>query len=1267
MEHTQIVTASDLEAFAETRAAEEVIPELVWLLVTQSVQDLTTCRIPYGDAINQPGLDGVVETATGFRQFVPQDISFWEIGCGANPQDKATEDYKKRTNNISAEERSGATYVFVTPRCAGSGGWPLPAQEKWLERRRGDGWADIKVIDGVQLADWMRDFPAVGRWILKKIGHVKAGAGFETPAEHWELLKSLSLPPLSPKVFLAGRESGCDTLRRLLGGEISELIFAIENELDAEDFVAAFLESLDPETRHTFANRCLFISDPEVWYSMANLRARHILVAHPRLDLEYGGEKLHMVARQRSHGIVMAISGRSTQGSSSFVHLRSPSKSVLEQVLLESGFEPSRARELAGAGAMNLAGLKRHLRGLGELPPYADWDSARLLAQAGLLGRWAGTNEADQKAAEILLGKSYGEWIEAVHPEALRPDAPLSHLNNSWKIVSRGEAWGALGPRLVDDDLDRFKKAALMVLSEQDPRFELPPDAHYLASTKGKVLMHSSSLRSGVAETLALLGSRSDALTFCSQGKAEITAHVVVRELLLNAPWQRWASLNQHLPMLAEAAPNAFLDCVDNALAQPGESPFVQVFAQESNAFGGGTYISGLLWALETLAWHPDYLARVTLLLGELAAVDPGGKWTNRPANTLKDIFLPWYPQTCAPIEKRKAAISALLREQPLVGWRLLIALMPRMHETSSGSAKPTWRTSLDVGWMSEVSASDYWRQVEIYADLATQLAAADLNKLTELIDRLPDLPPPATARVLQHLASDAVVKLSEAARQPLWEALIDLVSKHRKFANAEWSMDAEKIAQLETVAERLAPESISLLHRRLFSERDIDLLGEIDNYEEQLRKLEGRRQAAIKEILVRNKAAGILEFAEQVDSPGRVGYALGFVKEISVDEFLFPSYLDRDERYIRLLLDGFVSGRFNAFGWTWADSLLSLPWTPEQKNNLLVRLPFLPETWGRAEKLLPESGKAYWRKVSVTPWGLPQETLTVPAQRLLEFDRPKAAIECLSILARHKAEFPPELAIQALMGSLRACDNPADRLSQYRVEELIEWLQDNESADINQLCEVEWAYLPMLDRFREGRAKALESRLASDPEFYCQAIRAVFRSENERDTKREVTPQEKNIADNAYRLLHGWKILPGSGRDGSFDGQAFTVWLGEVKRLTSESGHYRIAMSQLGQVLSNSPSDPDGLWIHSAIASSLDAKDADAMRSGLSTGLFNQRGVFTYTAGEQELKLALAYREKAEALDCWGYPRLADTIRKLAEQYERDAEREAKRSPFDD
>jgi len=95
------------------------------------------------------------------------------------------------------------------------------------------------------------------------------------------------------------------------------------------------------------------------------------------------------------------------------------------------------------------------------------------------------------------------------------------------------------------------------------------------------------------------------------------------------------------IPLLAEAAPDEFLDAVESALKNLDESPFHQVFDQEgSGGIGGWNYITGLLWALETLAWHSDYLTRIILVLGELSSIDPGGNWANRPSNSLAILIL---------------------------------------------------------------------------------------------------------------------------------------------------------------------------------------------------------------------------------------------------------------------------------------------------------------------------------------------------------------------------------------------------------------------------------------------------------------------------------------------------------------------------------------------------------------------------------------------------------------------------------------------------
>ena len=965
--------------------------------------------------------------------------------------------------------------------------------------------------------------------------------------------------------------------------------------------------------------------------------------------------------------MVIPLCGAWSGESPEIVKLRSPSRSQIEGVLREAGFPEIRARELASIGDGRISALRRHRLGLGTLPPYATWDNLRLFAQAGLAGQWNSTNEADIEAMEKLLGKDYGEWIETLKTNALRSDSPLVQRDVRWKFVARGEAWNALGNYITDDDLDRLQQTAVMVLGERDPKFDLPGEERFAAGFQGKRLKHSSSLRNGLAETLALVGSHPKALACCSDGKAETTASLAVRQLLSEASWDRWASLDEHLPLLAEAAPDEFLKRVETALEDLDGSPFHEIFAQEgSGGLGGWNYMSGLLWALESLAWNPDYLSRVAVILADLESIDPGGNWANRPFNSLVDIFLPWHTQTTASFEKRIACIKTVLHEQPPVGWKLLLALLPHNRGMTTGCHRPTWREYIPRDWKDRILQSEYWEQITAFTKLAIELAKEDIEKLGELITYLPDLPKSAHERLLSHMTAEEVVKLSEIERFLLWEKLENLVRQHRRFADARWALPEEAVRKIEETAAALAPQDAALKYRHLFSDREFDLLDENGSYEEQRKRLDEIRQAAIKTIIEEGGLAGALAFAQDVSAPSEVGRALGGIASQKLEEEILPSLLSAETETIRGVVSGFTSARYWELKWTWVDAVLEKNWNAEQKAAFLMLLPFEEEVWNRISTHLGEKDEAlYWQNVWVYPYG-PDRDLTIAIKKLLEYERPAAAVLCLSRTGRNESPFDETLATRALLALL---DNPStdEQLDSDATVRLITRLQKSPNADQDALFRIEWNFLPWLNRFSAGSPVTLENRLASDPAFFAEAVALVFRSKNDEKKDTEPDKQKQYLVRNAYRLLTEWRRCPGMLANGSFDVDAFNTWINQARRITKETGHGDVAQIQIGHVLTHAPADPNGLWIHEAVALALNHRDMENMRSGFTTELFNQRGVFTYTAGEDERERAQQNREKADVLEVKGYSRFATAMRELAKTYERQAEHEAKSNPFDD
>jgi len=466
-------------------------------------------------------------------------------------------------------------------------------------------------------------------------------------------------------------------------------------------------------------------------------------------------------------------------------------------------------------------------------------------------------------------------WINKAREILHHPDSPLSLKNGQWKISDRMELWNSLGSRIFDQNLDTLKSIVVAVLTERDPSFEIPAEDRYAASIYGKKLTHSPVIRKGLAESLAILGNNPNAFSNCSVDKAEATAVLAVREIFTNADWTLWGSLDRLLPTLAEAAPNEFLNAVESTL-RLSSCPFDRLFSQEGNGITGENYLTGLLWALEGLAWDEKHLVRVCVILGELGSHDPGGQWANRPANSLTTILLPWLPQTLASIEKRKVAIQTLYKEWPDIGWELIVKLLPNQHQISSGSHKPSWRKTIPDDWKKGVTHQEYWEQVSFYAELAVSWAGCDAIRLSELIDHFHNLPKPTFDHLIEILSSDAITSLQEEMRLSIYNHLTKFTNKHRRFADAKWALSDDLLTIIEAVAAKIAPSNPFNLYQHLYSSRDFDLYEEKGNWEKQSQKLDERRKTAIEEIFQQGGIDAVIRFAESVKYPVQVGHAIG-------------------------------------------------------------------------------------------------------------------------------------------------------------------------------------------------------------------------------------------------------------------------------------------------------------------------------------------------------------------------------------------------------
>ncbi len=374
---------------------------------------------------------------------------------------------------------------------------------------------------------------------------------------------------------------------------------------------------------------------------------------------------------------------------------------------------------------------------------------------------------------------------------------------------------------------------------------------------------------------------------------------------MTDANYVLWGSLNELLPTLSEVDPGEFLDGVEKAMRMT-PCPFNELFHQEGDGITGNNYLTGLLWALEGMAWDEEQLVSVCVVLGELANHDPDGQWSNRPSNSLATILMPWLPQTLASVGKRNVAVQTMFNECPDVAWNLLIQLLPNQNQMSSRTHTPIWRKSILHDWKEGVTTEEYQQQISFYVELAVDKAGQNADRISKLIGYFDNLPKPDLNKILLFLVSQPILELLEEQRFSIWEHLTRFTKKHRRFFYTEWALPSDIITRIEQVTEQLAPKNLFNLCQYLFSDCDCDF-HDNDNWEEQEEKFNTKRENAISEIFQQNGVEGVIQFAETVSSPRHVGQALSVITDTVIERTLLPHFLDTSNDKHRALVSNFI------------------------------------------------------------------------------------------------------------------------------------------------------------------------------------------------------------------------------------------------------------------------------------------------------------------------------------------------------------------------
>ena len=223
---------------------------------------------------------------------------------------------------------------------------------------------------------------------------------------------------------------------------------------------------------------------------------------------------------------------------------------------------------------------------------------------------------------------------------------------------------------------------------------------------------------------------------------------------------------------------------------------------------------------------------------------------------------------------------------------------------------------------------------------------------------------------------------------------------------------------------------------------------------------------------------------------------------------------------------------------------------------------------------------------------------------------------------------------------------------NQYDICESIKILQKDKDVDLNRLFYIEWKFLPLLNN-ENYRPMTIEKTISSDANRYSEILQLAFK---EHSKKKENINIDPNIATNAYRLLHQWKLVPGIKEDGYIDSKELKKWYEEMKIICKKNDRLEVGLSYFGKVLFYSPKDKTGFWIDKAVAKIINSNEI--IRDGYGTEAFNAVGVVHWDEnGTVYNKKCNEYKEKAEITELAGYYNFAALLREIAHNFELHAE----------
>lgn len=1228
------IKAHEIEDWAKRHTtASTHLPVLLRKLVHATGCDLGRVVFHGFNNSQRPGWDGRVEARTA-TAWIPEGASRWEFGTDARPRQKADRDYAKRLS-LPHQERTRCTFVFVTPR-----NWL--GKTEWAKRKKASGdWKDVRAYDASDLEQWLEESVAAPIWLSEQLP--KTVEGVETLEAHWKKWASATEPNMTKHIFASAVAACVKPFTDWLEDSPKRpFLIAADSKDEALAFIACLFEHGDiPARRRDMA--AVFTS-PKTLDTLATASSPFIpIAANKETQIGLSGifKRMHCIA----------TCPRNIADTDLDFALPLMRQATFSKALDAMGFSRHDIPQLISESGRSPTILRRRLSPIPAIrnPPWASKrDIARQLIPICLAGAWHARKSADQEVIEKLADCAHEEverYVATLQQEA--DDCPVWSVGQHRGVTSKVDALFAVAPLMTEQDIRKFEQIAEDVLSEPDPALELHESDRWMAAVRDKVRDHSAALRAGICETLVLLSVHGNDLFQERLGidVEEMVSTLVTR--LLTPLDEKLQSQERDLPGYAEAAPRRFLDMLEEDLRKD-DPALLQLLKPVPRQFFAHCPRTGLLWALECIAWNPDCLLRVCIVLAQLSQIEIDDNWANRPIDSLSAILRSWMPQTAAPLADRKAVLVMLEKRFPTIAWRLCVEEIRIGQPHAMDNYRPRWRSDAS-GAGDGVTDSEKLDFIDAAKSILLSWQEPDQSTFGDLVERMGSLTEYEQSAVWEQMEAWAESKADDKAKAGLRERI-------RRFASGDRARRA---------CDRLQPEDLVVRHGWLFADAWIkwsqdELTAKDDDFEARDTRIDGLRQSAMKEVWATCGLGGIMAMVENGGDGGTVGRYAASCADDAADVLRACLFRETSIAQFDRFMVTFIMARANP-----AESELLLDVSQQLDHEQSVRLwrcaPFQDKTWRMLDRVPDDEVRTtYWRTVeSFFHRRFTEAECTEVVDRLLAVGRPRAAFTTLAGQWK-KIE---TASLKRLLMNLVSADDDKDAypIAPSDVSDALHVLDERSTVPSCEMAWLEFAFVPMLD---EHGTPNLVRQIAESPAFFVEVLScaSIRRDGGQDPTARQIVDEShrKAVASAAYRLLQQVSRIPGTEADGSINADALLLWLTETRQLCADVGRAVVGDLRIGELLSKAPPNEDGVWPCDAVCQALEAAASEDLARGFAIGKQNARGVFVRRGegGNDERELAARYRSWAQRRR-FDYPFASKAINLIAEWYDSDAKRE--------